>query len=84
MVHSIERNSIDGSATHVQTRRSEPVNFQPSQRTALISSHQQHLARGHQDCITALACLDSPFRGGLISGDRAGVIKVFKIDMDWY
>ncbi|KAF8336386.1 uncharacterized protein EI90DRAFT_3144677 [Cantharellus anzutake] len=81
-VFSVGRNPLDGSLTHMETRLPEPVNSQPSQRTALISSNQQHLLRGHQDCITALACLGSPFRGSLISGDRSGVIKVFRIDMD--
>ncbi|KAF9516566.1 hypothetical protein BS47DRAFT_1371689 [Hydnum rufescens UP504] len=54
----------------------------PAQRTSLISGHQHQLLRAHQDCITALACLDSPFRGALVSGDRSGTIKVFRVDGD--
>lgn len=46
----------------------------------MIAHHQQSLLKGHQDCITALACVDSPFRGGIISGDRAGIIKVWRVE----
>jgi phosphoinositide-3-kinase regulatory subunit 4 len=46
----------------------------------LLSSNQQNLLRPHQDTITALACIDSPFRCGIISGDRAGGIKVWRVD----
>ncbi|RXW17252.1 hypothetical protein EST38_g8603 [Candolleomyces aberdarensis] len=52
----------------------------PSQRIALISQHQQNLLKAHQDAVTALACIDSPFRGGIVSGDRAGVVKVWRVD----
>ncbi|EJU01456.1 ARM repeat-containing protein [Dacryopinax primogenitus] len=51
-------------------------------RHMIIGQHQQQLLRAHQDCITALACIDSPFRGGVISADRAGIIKVFKVDFN--
>ena len=34
----------------------------------------------HQDVVTALACIDSPFRGGIVSGDRAGVVKVWRVE----
>lgn len=47
---------------------------------SLINNSQQNLNKGHQDTITALACIDSPFRGGIVSGDRAGVIKVWRVD----
>jgi phosphoinositide-3-kinase regulatory subunit 4 len=30
--------------------------------------------------ITALACIDAPFRGGIVSGDRTGVIKVWRVE----
>ncbi|KIJ39363.1 hypothetical protein M422DRAFT_257980 [Sphaerobolus stellatus SS14] len=49
-------------------------------RTNTISHHQQSLLRAHQDCITALACLDSPFRGSIISGDRTGLVKVWRVE----
>ena len=42
--------------------------------------HQPSLLRAHQDTITAVACLDSPFRGGIVSADRAGVIKVWRVE----
>ena len=52
----------------------------PSQRMTLLTNSQQTLLRPHQDTITALACIDSPFRCGIVSGDRAGVIKVWRVD----
>ncbi|KAJ3746567.1 hypothetical protein DFH05DRAFT_1607341 [Lentinula detonsa] len=52
----------------------------PTQRISLITHTQQTLLRSHQDIITALVCIDSPFRGGIVSGDRAGVIKVWKVE----
>ncbi|KAI1792388.1 hypothetical protein LXA43DRAFT_1132877 [Ganoderma leucocontextum] len=52
----------------------------PPQRLSLINHNQQNLLKGHQDTITTLTCIDSPFRGGLVSGDRAGVIKVWRVE----
>ncbi|KAE9405511.1 hypothetical protein BT96DRAFT_988303 [Gymnopus androsaceus JB14] len=52
----------------------------PTQRISLITHNQQTLLRSHQDIVTALACIDSPFRGGVVSGDRAGVIKVWRVE----
>lgn len=52
----------------------------PPQRMSLITQHQQNLLRSHQDVITALACIDAPFRGGIVSSDRAGVIKVWRVE----
>ncbi|KZS96937.1 WD40 repeat-like protein [Sistotremastrum niveocremeum HHB9708] len=49
-------------------------------RTNLIAGHQQALLRAHQDSITAVACVDSPFRKGIITGDRAGVLKVWRVE----
>ena len=40
----------------------------------------QTAVKGHQDTMTTLARIDSPFRGGLVGGDRAGVIKENSID----
>jgi len=54
----------------------------PSLRTSLIGQHQQQLLKGHQDCITAIACLDVPFKCGIISGDRTGVVKVFRVESE--
>jgi len=52
----------------------------PPQRMSLITNNQQNLLKAHQDSVTALVCIDSPFRGGVVSGDRAGVIKVWRIE----
>ena len=52
----------------------------PSQRMTLLTNSQQNLLRPHQDTITALACIDSPFRCGIVSGDRAGGIKMWRVD----
>ncbi|KAF7292927.1 hypothetical protein MIND_01191800 [Mycena indigotica] len=53
----------------------------PAQRMSLITHTQQNLLKAHQDVITALACIDSPFRAGVVSGDRAGVIKVWRVEL---
>ncbi|TFK80173.1 hypothetical protein K466DRAFT_667799 [Polyporus arcularius HHB13444] len=63
------------ATTHSASQRDRPP-----QRLSLINHNQQNLLKGHQDTITALACIDSPFRGGLVSGDRAGVIKVWRVE----
>ncbi|KAF8579068.1 ARM repeat-containing protein [Ramaria rubella] len=55
-------------------------NQRAASRTNLITHHQQSLLKAHQDCITALACIDSPFRGGIVSGDRAGVVKIWRVE----
>jgi phosphoinositide-3-kinase, regulatory subunit 4 len=75
-------NAPDNSSTHFESwpasaRRGTHL---PPQRIALINASQQDLLRAHQDTITALACIDAPFRGGIVSGDRAGVIKVWRVD----
>ncbi|KAI0050276.1 ARM repeat-containing protein [Auriscalpium vulgare] len=72
------------TTTHVETwvnsaQQSSQQN-RPAQRMALLNGSQQNLLKPHQDTITALACIDSPFRGGLVSADRAGVIKVWRVD----
>ncbi|KIY49828.1 hypothetical protein FISHEDRAFT_40447 [Fistulina hepatica ATCC 64428] len=72
-----------GSAsTYIETSppSSSAAENRPPQRMALITNNQQNLLKNHQDAITALCCIDSPFRGGLISGDRAGVLKVWRVD----
>ncbi|KAF9023922.1 ARM repeat-containing protein [Hymenopellis radicata] len=52
----------------------------PPQRMSLITHNQSNLLKSHQDIVTALVCVDSPFRGGVVSGDRAGVIKVWRVE----
>ncbi|PPQ92492.1 hypothetical protein CVT25_010325 [Psilocybe cyanescens] len=72
-----------GATSFVETWPRLPASSsanRPPQRISLITHSQQNLLKNHQDVITALACIDSPFRGGIISGDRAGVIKVWRVD----
>ncbi|KAH9937765.1 WD40-repeat-containing domain protein [Epithele typhae] len=71
------------ASSHIETWVTAQAGSQhsrPPQRLSLINHNQQNLLKGHQDTITALACIDSPFRGGLVSGDRAGVIKVWRVE----
>lgn len=70
------------AAVHVETWPAPSGNqsSRPPQRISLITQSQQTLLKSHQDMITALACIDSPFRGGIISADRAGVIKVWRVE----
>lgn len=69
------------ACTYVETwGQNKNHNSRAPQRISLITQNQQTLLKAHQDVITCLALLDSPFRGGLISGDRAGVLKVWRID----
>lgn len=69
-------------ADHVETWQTPPggQSNRPPQRMSLINTSQQTLLKAHQDTVTALACIDSPFRGGIVSGDRSGVIKVWRVD----
>lgn len=52
----------------------------PGQRASVVLAHQTGLLRAHQDCVRAVACLDAPFRGCIISGDRAGILKVWRVE----
>ena len=71
----------DPVSSYVETWPAAPSGgSRPSQRISLISQHQQNLLKSHQDVVTALACIDAPFRGGIVSGDRAGVVKVWRVD----
>ncbi|KAI9511419.1 ARM repeat-containing protein, partial [Russula earlei] len=77
--------SSTGSTTsHVETwmtsAQSSSQQNRPPQRMTLLTNSQQNLLRPHQDTITALACIDSPFRCGIVSGDRAGGMKVWRVD----
>ncbi|EPQ51918.1 ARM repeat-containing protein [Gloeophyllum trabeum ATCC 11539] len=80
-------NTVQSSSrtTHVETWVASPnsgsLSNRPPQRMSLINHSQQNLLKAHQDIISALACIDSPFRGGFVSGDRAGVIKVWRVDL---
>ena len=73
----------NGVTTYVETCPRLPASSstnRPPQRISLITNSQQNLLKGHQDVVSAIACIDSPFRGGVISGDRAGVIKVWRVE----
>ena len=75
--------SSSGMSTYVETWVNTPSASQsnrPPQRLSLINHNQQNLLKAHQDTITSLICIDSPFRGGIVSGDRAGVIKVWRVE----
>ncbi|KDQ50203.1 hypothetical protein JAAARDRAFT_165024 [Jaapia argillacea MUCL 33604] len=66
--------------TWIDSPNSSSLSNRPPQRMSLINHSQQTLLKAHQDTVTALACIDSPFRGGMVSGDRCGVIKVWRVD----
>ncbi|KAF9450029.1 ARM repeat-containing protein [Macrolepiota fuliginosa MF-IS2] len=77
--------SLTNGTTSVYVETSPPTpsgvhSNRPAQRMSLITHNQQNLLKNHQDVITALTCIDSPFRGGIVSGDRTGVIKVWRVD----
>ncbi|TFK19255.1 ARM repeat-containing protein [Coprinopsis marcescibilis] len=73
----------EGAVAYVETWPVTPGGSQssrPAHRTPLTTQHQQNLLKSHRDVVTALACIDSPFRGGIVSGDRAGVVKIWRLD----
>lgn len=79
------RDSSGGSPRHAETWQ----NWQETShdrkkntfRSRLIGQHQKDLLQAHQDCVSAVCYIDSPFRGGIISGDRSGYIKIFKVSL---
>ncbi|KAH7928336.1 ARM repeat-containing protein [Leucogyrophana mollusca] len=79
VVRSTTGQAVSNVETWVQSSSSASHNNRPPQRMSMITHNQQNLLKSHQDIITALACIDSPFRGGIVSGDRAGVIKVWRV-----
>ncbi|OBZ66825.1 putative serine/threonine-protein kinase VPS15 [Grifola frondosa] len=80
--YSTVRSSTNTACAYVETWVGSPNshNNRPPQRLSLINHNQQNLLKGHQDTVTALACIDSPFRGGVVSADRTGVIKVWRVE----
>ncbi|GAA6055457.1 hypothetical protein JCM3770_002836 [Rhodotorula araucariae] len=66
------RSSSSGVSTAVAASTPSRIH-----RSTLIATSQQQLLRAHQEAITALAVLDLPFRC-VVSGDRAGVLRVFE------
>ena len=79
------RNSPGGSLHHTETWQSWQETSHDRKkntfRSRLIGQHQNELLQAHQDCISAVCYIDSPFRGGIISGDRSGYIKIFKVSL---
>ncbi|EKM56683.1 uncharacterized protein PHACADRAFT_183284 [Phanerochaete carnosa HHB-10118-sp] len=82
-VYSAVQSDGGSALAYVETWVSSPSASQasrPPQRLSLINHSQQNLLKAHQDTINALVCIDSPFRGGIVSGDRAGIIKVWRVE----
>ncbi|CDO75088.1 hypothetical protein BN946_scf185010.g13 [Trametes cinnabarina] len=81
-VYSVVRDASGIASSYVEAWSSNASSLgnRPPQRLSLINHNQQNLLKGHQDTITVIACIDSPFRGGLVTGDRAGVIKVWRVE----
>ncbi|KAG9307924.1 hypothetical protein JVU11DRAFT_12894 [Chiua virens] len=77
--YSTVRSSSGAVTSYVETWVQSPStanqNNRAPQRMSMITHHQQNLLKSHQDIITALACIDAPFRGGIVSGDRGGALK---------
>ncbi|KAI0701928.1 hypothetical protein BC835DRAFT_1321753 [Cytidiella melzeri] len=80
--YSTTRSSSGSASIYAETWTSGTANHnnRPPQRLSLVNHSQQNLLKAHQDTVSVIACIDSPFRGGLISGDRAGVIKVWRVE----
>jgi phosphoinositide-3-kinase, regulatory subunit 4 len=82
--YSLVRGTSTSASMFVETlsHASGPGNSsnRPPQRMSMINHNQQNLLKSHQDVITALACIDSPFRGGIVSGDASGVLKVWRVE----
>lgn len=65
-----------GSSKAAPQKGSKSSRASRTARTAIIASEQQDLARNHQASIVDIAILHRPYQM-IITGDRAGVIKVF-------
>ena len=79
---SIVRGVSSSTSVYVETwsDANASQSNRPAQQLSLINQNQHNLMRAHQDTITALLSIESPFRGGVVSGDRAGVLKVWRIE----
>ncbi|CAE6379670.1 unnamed protein product [Rhizoctonia solani] len=72
-----------GVVTHTVTfphPSAAPAQNRGQSRSTLTAQHHQTVMKGHTDAITALACVDLPFKGGIVSGDASGALKVFKME----
>ncbi|KAH7106720.1 ARM repeat-containing protein [Auriculariales sp. MPI-PUGE-AT-0066] len=76
----------EGLTTHLETAAPQGGSTSSATKARkssnVINQHQYTLLKAHQDCITAVACFDVPFKGGIVTGDRSGVLKIFRMDVD--
>ncbi|KAF9045254.1 hypothetical protein BJ165DRAFT_1476337 [Panaeolus papilionaceus] len=80
---SYSTSSSGPTTAHVESWPRTPASTvanRPPQRISLITHSQNNLLKGHHDVITAVTCIDSPFRGGIVTGDRTGLIKVWRVE----
>ena len=77
------RSTVDSAPSHTEIwsnyEAKEKERQRSSARPSVIGHHQQNALKSHQDAITAIVCIDSPFRGGIVSGDRSGIIKIYRV-----
>ncbi|KIM24835.1 hypothetical protein M408DRAFT_227086 [Serendipita vermifera MAFF 305830] len=77
------RSTVDSPPSHTEIWSNydarEKERQRSSKRPSVIGHHQQDALKSHHDAITAIVCIDSPFRGGIVSGDRSGIIKVYRV-----
>ncbi|KAG9127307.1 Serine/threonine-protein kinase [Ceratobasidium sp. 392] len=81
-IHAPEANS-NSTTAYIATfpdPNLPPASGRGQTRSGLAAQHHQTVMKGHTDSITTLACIDTPFKGGIVSGDAAGAIKVFKME----
>ncbi|KAG8712873.1 Serine/threonine-protein kinase [Ceratobasidium sp. 423] len=74
---------VPGVAAHTVTfphPSATPSQTRGQPRSMLTAQHYQTVMKGHTDAVTALACIDLPFKGGVVSGDASGALKVFKME----
>ncbi|KAJ1301055.1 hypothetical protein OPQ81_003473 [Rhizoctonia solani] len=57
-----------------------PAQNRGQSRSTLTTQYHQTVMKAHTDAVTALACVDLPFKGGIVSGDASGALKVFKME----
>ena len=72
-----------GVTTYKETWSPRRALKRPPARSILLAAHQQDLIKAHQDTIVALCCIQYPFRGTIVAGDRSGVIKVWRMDISY-
>lgn len=70
-------NSSDPALFYTLPNPSRPATA-PS-RHAGVAQHTQPL-RPHYDAIAALSAVETPFSSCVISGDRSGIVKVWRME----